>query len=83
MTSLLVFLTVVEIIIAVAVLAVYVIMVTRRLQVVSQYLGKITFGVRAVDTQTAKIGPSVTNINGTLQEIDQVLGRLVEKPPHR
>lgn len=83
MTSLLVFLTVVEIVIAVAVLATYVIMVTRRLQLVSQYLAKIAFGVRAVDTQTAKIGPSVTKINGSLQEIDQVMERLAQHPPGR
>ncbi|MFN2489515.1 MAG: hypothetical protein ABR529_07230 [Actinomycetota bacterium] len=79
MTFLLVSLTVVEVVLVVGVLASYLVLLTRRLRSVSEYLGKIAFGVRAVDTQTAAIGPSVTRINTTLSQIDEALDGLVEK----
>ena len=79
MTTLLVVLTVVEIAIAVAVLAGYLVAITRRLTNVSRYLGKIAFGVRAVETQTGAIGPSVLRINKTLREIDAALGPIAAK----
>ncbi len=79
MTTALVILTVVEIVLVVAVLAIYIIAVTKRLDNVSRYLGKIAFGVRAVESQTSPIGPSVVRINETLKEIDAALGPLAEK----
>jgi hypothetical protein len=79
MTALLVTLTVVEIALVIGVLAVYLALISRRLRVVSTYLGRLAFGVRAVETQTASIGPSVVRINKTLQEIDAALGPLAEK----
>jgi hypothetical protein len=78
-TTLLVILTVLEIVLVVAVLAIYLIVVTRRLANVSRYLGKIAFGVRAVETQTGAIGPAVLRINQTLKEIEQALGPIAEK----
>jgi hypothetical protein len=79
MTTALVILSVLEILLVVAVLAAYVILVTRHLTVVSRYLGKIAFGVRAVETQTEVIGPSVLRINQTLREIEHALGPIAEK----
>ena len=68
-TGLLITLTVLEIVALVAVLAVYVILITRRLRSVSANLGRIAFGVRAVETQLARIGPAATRVDhglGTL-----------------
>lgn len=79
MTALLVTLTVIEIALVVGVLAVYLILIGRKLRVVSTYLGKVAFGVRAVESQTAAIEPSVIRINERLREIDAVLGPLAEK----
>lgn len=79
MTALLVTLTVIEIALVVAVLAIYLIVIDKHLKVISTWLGKVAFGVRAVNTQTASIGPSVIRINTTLREIDAALGPIAEK----
>ncbi len=79
MTALLVTLTVIEIALVVGVLAVYLILIGRKLRVVSNVLGKVAFGVRAVESQTAPIGPSVLRINQRLGEINDALGQLAEK----
>jgi hypothetical protein len=78
-TTVLVILTVAEIVLVVAVLAAFLVVITRRLTNVSMYLGKIAFGVRAVETQTGAIGPSVVRINTTLEQIDAALGPIAEK----
>lgn len=79
MTTALVILTVVEVAIVVGVLAIYLILIDRHLRVISAYLGKLAFGVRAVETQTSPIGPSVLFINATLREIDAALGPIADK----
>ncbi|HEY2959593.1 MAG TPA: hypothetical protein VGM21_15520 [Actinomycetota bacterium] len=79
MTTVLVVLTVVEVAIVVAVLAAYLVLIDRHLRAISAYLGKLAFGVRAVETQTGPIGPSVTRINATLREIDAALGPIAER----
>lgn len=79
MTRALVILTVVEIVIVVLVLAVYVTALTRKLRSISTTLGKVAFGVRAVESQTGAIGPSVLRINKTLSEIEGALGPIAEK----
>lgn len=79
MTTLLVILTVVEIVIVVGVLAVYVVQITRVARSISTTLGRIAFGVRAVETQTGAIRPSVLRINQTLGEISEALGPIAEK----
>jgi hypothetical protein len=76
---LLVILTVLEVALLVAVLAIYLISIERRLGRISKILGKVAFGVRAVDTQTATVGPSVTKLNATLQEIEGALPPLADK----
>lgn len=61
------------------VLATYLVLIDRRLRVISTYLGKVAFGVRAVETQTNPIGPSVLRINARLRDIDAALGSVAEK----
>ena len=79
MTTALVILTVVEVVIVLGVLAIYLVLIDRHLRVISAYLGKLAFGVRAVETQTNPIGPSVLRINATLREIDAALRPIAEK----
>lgn len=78
-TSLLVLLTVVEVLALVAVLAVYVLLLTRRLRSISSTLGLIAFGVRAVESQVARIPPAVTRINHGLGTLSTSLPIVTEK----
>jgi hypothetical protein len=77
--TLLVVLTVVEIVLFVTVLATYLVLLHRKLTAINSNLARITFGIRAVETQTSTIGPSVTSLNKRLTEAAGVLGPLVEK----
>ena len=77
--TLLIVLTVVEIVLFVTVLATYLVLIHRRLTATNTNLARITFGIRAVEAQTSSIGPSVTNLNERLTEAAGVLGPLVEK----
>lgn len=79
MTNLLIALTLLEIVLVIVVLATYLLLIGRRLRRISTQLGTVAFGVRAVETQTGGIGPSVLRINGTLREIDAALGPIVAK----
>lgn len=66
MTTLLVVLTVVEIVILLAALVIYLALIGRTLRATSGLLAKVGFGVRAIETQCEPIGPSVTRINEQL-----------------
>lgn len=79
MITLLVVLTVIEAAVVVAILATYLVLLHRRLVVTCTYLGKIAFGIRAVESQTAPIGPSVLRINKTLREINAALPAIAAK----
>ncbi len=61
-----IFLTVTEIGVLVGVLAYFLNTVARQLNRICASLAKVTFGVRAVETQCAVIGPAVDRINGNL-----------------
>ena len=65
--------TVLEIAGLVAVLAAYLSVIARLLNSISANLARITFGVRAVETQCAVIGPAVDRINGNLADTAQGL----------
>ncbi len=69
MRTLLIILTVVEILIFVGALATYLVVISRSLSRISQLLGKVTFGVRAIETQCSSVGPSVTRVNEQLTTI--------------
>lgn len=61
-------LTILEIAGLVIVLAIYLSTVARLLNSISANLARVTFGVRAVETQCAVIGPAVDRINGNLAD---------------
>ena len=77
--TLLIVLTVVEIVLFVTVLITYLALIHRKLTATNINLARITFGIRAVETHTSSIGPSVTSLNERLTEAAGVLGPLVEK----
>ncbi len=73
-----IFLSVFEIALLVLVLAWFLARIAQLLNSISDTCGKITFGVRAVETQCAVIGPTTDRINAGLQEVvsklDQAAG---------
>lgn len=69
--GLLITLTVIEVVLLVAVLAGYLVVLTRRLDSVASSLAKVAWGVRAVETEVGSIGPSVQRINGVLAELTE------------
>jgi uncharacterized protein YoxC len=77
--TVLIVLTLIEVAIVVVVLAVYLIAIAGTLRRVSSTLGLITFGVRAIERQTAPIGPVVGDINGALEGVAAALEE-VSKP---
>lgn len=68
MTALLVTLTIVEIVLVALVLVYYLCRIAGSLRRTSVLLGKVAFGVRAIETQCNVIGPSVLTVN------DQLIG---------
>jgi hypothetical protein len=68
-------LTILEIAGLVVVLAIYLSTISRLLNSISANLARITFGVRAVETQCAVIGPAVDRINGNLSETANALNQ--------
>lgn len=78
MTALLVVLTLLEIVIVVGVLVAYLVAISRSLRRTAVLLGKVSFGVRAIETQCAPIGPSVLTVNSQLAGITAALGTVAE-----
>lgn len=76
MTALLVVLTIVEIALVVGVLVYYLVRIAASLRRTSALLGKVAFGVRAIETQTNVIGPSVLAVNDQLVDIAVALDDL-------
>lgn len=62
-------LTVTEIVLLVLVLAYFLNRVANQLNSISRTLARITFGVRAVETQCLAIGPGARRLNQTLTEV--------------
>ncbi len=78
MIPLLITLTVIEVLALVITLAVYLVAITRTLRRTSKSLAKVSFGVRAIETQCTPIGPSVVKINGQLETIAGALAGVAE-----
>lgn len=78
MTALLVTLTIVEIVLVVAVLVYYLVRIAASLRRTSPLLGKVAFGVRAIETQCEVIGPAVLTVNDQLETIASALGDLTD-----
>jgi hypothetical protein len=66
-------LTIIEIAALVGVLAIYLTVIGNQLKSICASLARITFGVRAVETMCAVIGPAVDRINGNLQDVAENL----------
>lgn len=73
MRTFLIVATIVEIALLVGALVVYLVLIARSLRATSALLGKVTFGVRAIETQCVPIGPSVVRINEQLAVINGAL----------
>ncbi len=78
MNDLLVTLTIVEIVLVVVVLVYYLARVAASLRRTAVLLGKVAFGVRAIETQTQVIGPSVVKVNAQLDGIADALVSLTD-----
>lgn len=78
MLELLIVLTVLEVVLVLGVLAVYLGRVRTHLRTTAEVLGKVAFGVRAIDTQVAATGPAVVRINATLDELATVAPRVAD-----
>ncbi len=78
MTALLVTLTVLEIVLVVAVLVYYLLRIAASLRRTSVLLGKVAFGVRAIETQTQVLGPSVLTVNDQLAVVAGALRDLTD-----
>ncbi|HEV2061884.1 MAG TPA: hypothetical protein VGR12_03445 [Solirubrobacteraceae bacterium] len=77
MNTVLIIVTLVEVLLLVVVLAGYLIAIGTTLHKISKTLGLVTFGVRAIESQTASIGPSLTAINGALEQVAGALEEVV------
>lgn len=69
MLALLVTLTVVEILLLVAVLALYLGRVLRGLRLTANWFSKVAFGVRAIERQLDGVGPDLDQLNAGLATI--------------
>jgi hypothetical protein len=78
--TVLIIVTLAEVALLVVVLAVYLIAIASTLRKVSQTLGLITFGVRAIEKQTEPIGPVVGDVNAALEKVAAALGEVVGTP---
>ena len=79
MRALLIVLSGVEILLVIGALAFYLWRIAASLRVTSANLAKVTFGVRAIETQCASIGPSVLKVNGQLRTIADALDGIAGK----
>lgn len=66
-------LTVLEVVALVVVLAIFLVLLTRRLQSIADSLAKVAWGVRAVETEVGAVGPAVDDINRLLAELTEEL----------
>ena len=78
MRGLLVALTIVEIVLVVVVLVYYLVRIAASLRRTAALLGKVYFGIRAIETQTNVIGPSVSKVNEQLGGIADALADLTD-----
>ena len=79
MRTLLIVLSAVEILLVISALAFYLWRIARSLRVTAANLAKVTFGVRAIETQCASIGPSVLKVNSQLRTIADALDGIATK----
>ncbi len=73
MKGTLIALTVGEVVLLVGALAGYLIAIAATLRKVSQALGRVTFGVRAIERQTEPIGAALRGVNADLEAVLRAL----------
>ena len=73
------FLTVVEIVALVVVLAIYLLVVASQLRSITSTLAEVAWGARAVERQLRAVGSNVDQVNWSLEEIAQTLPGVVDK----
>lgn len=78
-TELLVFVTVVEIVLLVAVLAIYLIVLTRRLRATEDILAQVSAAVAVIGGDVALVGAGAAILNRKLDVIASVLPALAQK----
>lgn len=78
MTDALLALTSLEIVVFVGALAVYLVKIAQSLRATTDALAKVTFGVRAIESQCRPIGPSVVTLNAQLDQIVAELDTLAD-----
>lgn len=76
MTAFLIAMTIVEVLLVLGVLVAYLVAIARSLRRTARTLGRVSFGVRAIEQQCASIGPGVTTVNGQLAGVADALDRL-------
>ena len=81
MNTVLIIVTLVEVVLLVVVLAAYLIAIATTLRRISHTLGLVTFGVRAIEAQTAPIGPVLGDINGALTGVAEALESVAGPEP--
>jgi hypothetical protein len=74
--TLLITLTVVEVVLVVLVLVYYLVRIAASLRRTAVLLGKVAFGVRAIETQCNVIGPAVLTVNDQLAGVSRALADL-------
>jgi uncharacterized protein YoxC len=79
--TVLIIVTLVEVVLLVVVLAAYLIAIAATLRKVSHTLGLVTFGVRAIESQTAPLGPVLGDINGALTGVAEALESVAGPEP--
>jgi hypothetical protein len=74
MKTVLIVLTLAEVGLLVAVLAIYLLSIASTLRTIARTLGLVTFGVRAIEKQTEPLGPVLRDVNESLEEVAGLLG---------
>jgi hypothetical protein len=78
--TVLIVVTLVEVLLLVVVLAGYLIAIAATLRRTSKTLGLVTFGVRAIESQTAPIGPALGDVNAALEQVAAALEDVAGQP---
>jgi hypothetical protein len=77
--GLMTFLTVVEVVALVVILAIYLMVVASQLRSISSKLAEVTWGARAVERQLRAVRSNVGQINWALEEVAGTLPGVVDK----
>lgn len=80
METVLIIVTLAEVLLLVVVLAGYLVVINSTLRKISETLGLVRFGVRAIEKQTESIGPSLGEVNSALEEVAGALDEVAKRP---